>query len=617
MLTWKDIEEMIANQQFIREKAEIEYKEAKNSVPKDLWHTYSAFANSCGGFILLGIKENEVGNFPELLISGVNHPDKIVDELFSQSRSEKVSKSLLNDNDVKLFQVEDKRVIAIYVKASDILDRPIHLNGDYRLSYVRLNSGDHKLTSSELRSFISSYSQKDADGRIVPYASIDDISLSTLDKYRNLLKSHNSTSKLLTLSDEKLLQEIGAYKKDLAQNSEGITNAGLLMFGKNYAITSIFPHFFFEYYEEADDVKRYTLRITDFDLEEGNLFEFYLKVVPLIQELGKDKHFKLDHLTRTEENEITDGLREAFINAITHADYFNNARHLKVIKTKDNKLIFENAGVMLVDIPTAIAGQRSECRNSIIHNLFRRLGLCERQGQGVRDIYSYWQSRNFNSPLLESEIDYTKLTLTFQSGVIANFEEKFTACFGENFSDLQPIQKDCLLFTAFNQGKAMFAELAQKMPQYPHRNITLALARLKEKGFLTSTGSPRKQLYTLVSLEQIITDKSQDDYFSQSYDQADKANKNKEEDAPKEKQTEEIKASTPEESSTITPEVNRLLSVLLEPMKTKEIMEKLSLKDDKHFRMQYLKPALAFGVVEMLYPENPKHRNQKYFKKSP
>lgn len=615
MLTWKEIKEMIANQQFIREKSEIEYKEAKNSVPKDLWHTYSAFANSNGGFILLGVKENEQGYTPELLISGVNNPEKVIDELFSQSRSEKVSKSLLNDNDVKPFQIEDKTVIAIYVKAADILDRPIHLNGDFRLSYVRLNSGDHKLTSSELRSFISSYSQKDADGRIVPYASIDDISLSTLDKYRNLLKAHNSTSKLLTLSDEKLLQEIGAYKKDLAQNSEGITNAGLLMFGKNYAITSVFPHFFFEYYEEDDDIKRYTLRITDFDLEEGNLFEFYLKVVPLIQELGKDKHFKLDNLTRTEENEITDGLREAFINAITHADYFNNTRHLKVIKTKDNKLIFENAGVMLIDIPTAIAGQRSECRNSTIHNLFRRLGLCERQGQGVRDIYSYWQSRNFNSPLLESEIDYTKLTLTFQSGAIANFEEKFTACFGEKFSNLQPIQKDCLLFIAFNQGKAMFTELAQKMPQYPRRHITLALARLKEKGLLTSSGSPRKQLYTLVSLEQIITEKSQDDYFSQSCIQVDKASKDKPKEAPEEKQTEESNVFTPEENRQITPEVTRLLSVLLEPMKSKDIMKKLGLKDDKHFRMQYLKPALAFGVVEMLYPENPKHRNQKYFKK--
>lgn len=29
----------------------------------------------------------------------------------------------------------------------------------------------------------------------------------------------------------------------------------------------------------------------------------------------------------------------------------------------------------------------------------------------------------------------------------------------------------------------MFAELAQKLPQYPRRNITLALARLKEKAY--------------------------------------------------------------------------------------------------------------------------------------
>ncbi|HHW7525519.1 TPA: Fic family protein [Mannheimia haemolytica] len=50
-------------------------------------------------------------------------------------------------------------------------------------------------------------------------------------------------------------------------------------------------------------------------------------------------------------------------------------------------------------------------------------------------------------------------------------------------------------------------------------------------------------------------------------------------------------------------------------MKSKEIMEKLGLKDDKHFRMQYLKPALMLDVIEMQFPENPKHRNQRYFKK--
>ncbi len=84
---------------------------------------------------------------------------------------------------------------------------------------------------------------------------------------------------------------------------------------------------------------------------------------------------------------------------------------------------------------------------------------------------------------------------------------------------------------------------------------------------------------------------------------------------PEEKQSEASQTITPEQSKQITPEVNRLLSVLLEPMKSKEIMKKLRLKDDKHFRMQYLKPALTLGVIEMQFPENPKHRNQRYFKK--
>ena len=50
---------------------DFEAKEAKSELPKNIWETVSAFANTSGGWIVLGVKQNG----KKLEISGVDNAE--------------------------------------------------------------------------------------------------------------------------------------------------------------------------------------------------------------------------------------------------------------------------------------------------------------------------------------------------------------------------------------------------------------------------------------------------------------------------------------------------------------------------------------------------------------
>ena len=64
---------------------DFEVKEARNELPKNIWETVSAFSNTSGGWIVLGIRQK--GN--SFSIHGVGNAEKLEQDFLGTLRSQK------------------------------------------------------------------------------------------------------------------------------------------------------------------------------------------------------------------------------------------------------------------------------------------------------------------------------------------------------------------------------------------------------------------------------------------------------------------------------------------------------------------------------------------------
>ncbi len=126
-----------------RENNRLEAKKALGGLPNSLWETYSAFANTLGGVILLGVEE-----YPDKSLHAVDLPDPagILQDFWSGvNNSDLVSANILCDEDVWEEEIDGKHIIVIHVPPAKEGERPVYVYGDpINGIFLRNGEGDYR-----------------------------------------------------------------------------------------------------------------------------------------------------------------------------------------------------------------------------------------------------------------------------------------------------------------------------------------------------------------------------------------------------------------------------------------------------------------------------------------
>ena len=473
-------------------------KDGKGELPNSFWDSYSAFANTNGGVVILGVKEIKQNNTFE--VSGIERVHQIKNDIFKTvNNKNKVSYNLLTDSNIFEWDIEGKTVLLVSVPRATRKQQPIFLDGNpFGNTFIRQHEGDFRLPDEQVKRLIAEQVKDSLDSDILPNFSLSDIDLTSLQTYRQRFTNFNPTSPWNDDDNQNFLTKIGGYGKNRETGEQGLTKAGLLMFGQQQAISEVFPDYMLDYQErESDDVAiRWIDRLVPDGNWSGNLFDFYRRVsIKLTQDIKIP--FKLKNGERQDDTPIHIAIREALVNSLVHADYSDRAS-VKIVKYP-NSFYFRNPGLMRVPIEISLQGGESDCRNRNLHKMFRFIKAGEQAGSGIPNILAGWRACHWQLPSLyeKREPNYqTVLELSmndlFPNDVMQYLENEY----GKEFLALST-DEQAILATIYLESEANHQRLKTLLPNHP-ADITKMLQHLVKQGMLVSTGG-RWAIYSLAS----------------------------------------------------------------------------------------------------------------------
>ena len=374
---------------------DFECKEALNQLPNSVWETVSAFSNTSGGWIVLGVKQSG----KRFDVQGVNNGEKIESDFLTTLRDgQKFNVKLFAK--AHKYDIDGKTVLAFYVPSSHI--KPIYSKNPNN-TFIRSGSGDRRATEAEVEALMRDQAFGSRSELPVDGTSIADLNPVSIETYRNHVSSENPEFLYngLPLED---------YCEKLNISSDGkLTYAGLLMFGSRDVLRHYIPNFWIDYIEipgtsYSDASVRYTYRMP----EQDNIWEAYRIIVQRLRIYCDAPYKALPNGIGSEDNSQLYALREGFVNFCAHSDYFSPMH--PTIRVYRDRIEFQNPGRFMFPLEELLTKIHSIPRNPSLIKFFRYAKLSENAGYGI-DKMMKWEELtggkvDFDTTIVSSTITF-------------------------------------------------------------------------------------------------------------------------------------------------------------------------------------------------------------------
>lgn len=455
----------------IGETIRVEFKRCGNGIESDTYETVCSFLNRFGGDLFLGVTdsgrvvgvpENSVSSMIKNFISCVSNSDLITPTVYLEPRP---------------LLYEGKTVIHIHVNPS------AEVHSYKKEIFDRVDDADVHVTSTPQIAMM--YIRKQSiftERKVFPYIKVEDLRLDLLPTIRQMAaNSANGRHIWQKTDDMELLRSAGLFGTNHETGKHGLNLAAVLLLGRDDVIKDVAPA-----YETDALLRRINIdRYDDREIVCTNLVESY----DLLMEFAQ-KHLPDPFYLENEQRISLRGVicREMVSNILIHREFSSSYPAKFVIE--NNRIYTENANRASWSGEITPENFEPNPKNPIIASFFRNIGLADKLGSGVRNIFKYAKYYQGGHPHF-FEQDIFRTSVEFESETIKVADATINATISDADATINAtISEEDLQMLRLIQAKPdiTYTELSEQLNLH-RATVARRIKSLAEKRVISRIGA--------------------------------------------------------------------------------------------------------------------------------